>query len=208
MADASLVTPAAEDQQRYPRASIICAGILELGDSSHDCDVVDISAGGAKLCLADAEVALAPGTAVELVVDEEIAFAGRIAWARDSQAGIEFADAPELVAEVLPLVLDGPARQREQRTHLRSAVLWSGEIAFGHESMACRILNISAGGAKVRVERSLSEGAEISLSCSRFAEMPGRVVWTRDGKMGIAFLEPPRYVLQFIANALSPLRDS
>jgi len=208
MADVTLVTPAAEDQQRYQRTSIICSGALELGHSRLDCDVIDISIGGAKLDLPSGSGALAPGTAVELELEDEIAFAGRIAWWREGQAGIEFADAPELVAEVLPQVLAGPARQREQRGHLRSAVLWSGEIAFGHETLACRILNISAGGAKLRVERALRPGTELRLSCSRFAEMPARVVWSGEGKMGIAFLEPPKYVLQFIAKALNPIRGS
>ncbi len=205
MADGTLLTQESQEKQRYTRASIICGGCLDIGGLTIPCEILDISVGGARIT---AEQPLPADGDLVLQIGELVAFPGRVAWQRDGQIGIEFAVAPDTVAQVLPEILEGPAKTREQRDHLRSAVLWSGEVIQGVRIIPCRILNISAGGAKVRLEGEVPDGSEIRISCNRFGEVPALVVWCRDGKMGLKFLEDPSRVLRAIGNAIAPVRDS
>ena len=204
MADGTLLKPDSEEKQRFTRSSIICDGCLQAGGRTIACKIFDISAGGAKL---ETEEPLTDDADLVLQIADLVAFPAKVAWQRDGQIGIEFAVAPDTVSQVLPEILHGPAKVRDKRDHLRSAVLWSGEVIHGDRIFPCRILNVSSGGAKVRFDGEIPDGAEIRISCSRFVEMPARVVWCKGGKMGLEFLDDPRRVLQFLGSALTPVRD-
>lgn len=204
MADGTILIPENEEKQRYTRASIICDGCLEVAGRTYVCDILDISAGGAKIATAEE---IAHDGELVLQIADLISFPAQVAWRRNCQLGVAFAVPPEAVAEVLPEILQGPARSREQREHLRSAVLWSGEVILGARTLPCRILNVSAAGAKIRLDSELPEGAEVRLACTRFGEVPARVVWREAGKVGLTFLEDPSRVLRAIGNAIAPVRD-
>lgn len=199
MADGSPVSSSPEEKQRHRRASIICSGRVELPDASLDCDILDISVGGAKIAIGKT---LEPAAELVLQIGDLVALPGRVAWNREGQAGIEFSEDPGVIAVALPEILEGPAKEREQREHLRSTVLWSGEVACDGTITPCRILNVSPSGAKVRIERSFDPGTEASISCSRFGDVLVQVVWSKDGNMGLRFQESPRRILQFIGNFL------
>ena len=204
MADGTVLMREDDEKQRFTRASIICDGCLDVGGLTVPCEILDISVGGAKI--ATGEPLSHEGDLV-LQVGDVAAFPGKVAWQRGCQSGIEFGVAPETVAEALPEILEGPAKAREQRQHLRSTVLWSAEVIHGARIIPCRILNVSAAGAKVRIEAAIPDGTEVRISCNRFGEMPARVVWGEDGKIGLSFSEDPGRVLRAIGNAVDPVRD-
>lgn len=205
MADGILLTRESEEKQRYTRASIICDGCLEVGGQTVSCKILDISAGGAKIETAEP---LAPAGDVVLQIGDLIAFPGTVVWRQDRQTGIEFAVAADTVVQVLPEIFNGPAKSQEKRDHLRSAVLWSGEVIYGARTLSCRILNISAAGAKVQLDGDVPDGAKLRIACARFGEMPARVIWQSGDKLGLEFLEDPTRVLRAIGNAIAPLRGT
>ena len=204
MADGTLLIRENQEKQRYTRASIICDGCLEIAGRTVVCEIFDTSAGGAKI---ETGEEIDHDGELVLQIGDLIAFPGTVAWRRGRQMGVEFAVPPETVAQALPEIFEGPASTREKRRHLRSAVLWSGELVHGARILPCRILNVSAAGAKVRVEAEVPDGTEVRIACNRFGEMPARVIWCESGRLGLEFLEEPSRVLRAIGNAIDPVHD-
>ena len=80
-----------------------------------------------------------------------------------------------------------PAAQRRRDT--RKAVLWVGYVCVpGRPNIACAVLDVSAGGAKVRVSEPVAQGELVSLKSPHFSRK-ARVVWSADGAIGLQFLE-------------------
>ena len=90
-----------------------------------------------------------------------------------------------------------------RRRHRRVAVLWSGALDAPGRRQDCAILNLSAGGAKLRVGDPDACPARISIENPRFGRLDGRVVWRRDDLLGMAFVEPAQAVQPALAVALN-----
>lgn len=90
-----------------------------------------------------------------------------------------------------------------RRRHRRVAVLWSGSVGSHGHKEACAILNLSAGGAKIRVGDPDACPARLSIENPRFGRLDGRVVWRRDDMVGLAFVEPAQAVEPALAAALN-----
>ena len=85
-------------------------------------------------------------------------------------------------------------------------MLWTGQLSFGVRSADCRVLNISAFGAKVRLLDSFVCQDRVTLRIERFGEFPSDVVW-KDGKiMGISFHDDPEDVAHILSQYLPALR--
>jgi len=96
-------------------------------------------------------------------------------------------------------VSDDPANRRQ---HPRRSVLWPGKISVGQQGRSilwpatirvsshefhCQIWNMSLGGARVRLDVPLREGAELYLSVLSRDEIPAKVVWTDNESIGLEF---------------------
>lgn len=76
----------------------------------------------------------------------------------------------------------------ESRRQPRRKVLWSGELNCGDYDFDCKVYDISKRGAQVKLGLPLAPGAELMLQVGRLGEMPCRVAWQRDGRLGLLFI--------------------
>lgn len=80
------------------------------------------------------------------------------------------------------------AARRYDRTELRLRA----EVASFGRALECRLVNISAGGAKLRlaIGDSLPEGARVELVLDSFGRFPATVIWSVAEHLGLQFLVP------------------
>lgn len=81
----------AADQRRDRRRHLLWSGVLQTARGPSQCTVMDISSGGARLCLAPAHEV---GQAVTLLVHGLGLFRGTVIWRDVGELGIAFADEP------------------------------------------------------------------------------------------------------------------
>jgi hypothetical protein len=74
-----------------------------------------------------------------------------------------------------------------RRRYPRTNVLWSGEVAAGERRAGCTVLNVSAGGAKVRLSEPVDMRGDLTLRIGEFGEFVGTVVWKARNLLGISF---------------------
>ena len=76
----------------------------------------------------------------------------------------------------------------------------------GQVDYDCRLEDISLGGARIRLDGRLPQGAEILLQHRSAGEMKGTCVWQSKGALGVAFSPPAReleHLLQCISLILN-----
>jgi len=83
-----------------------------------------------------------------------------------------------------------PGAQGGPRRHKRTSVIWSGRLADGVGDRHCVILNLSAGGAKLRLGALTAAPVRMTLTSPHFAPRRGKVVWRRDDLVGVSFASP------------------
>lgn len=101
-------------------------------------------------------------------------------------------------------------RRREERLEQKSDVTWTvAEFGLSGDAM---LLDISAGGACIRVRQStpLRAGVAIALSCDRLPLPPtGRILWSRavgdaTALCGIEFAADPAWMSWIAAHDRTP----
>jgi hypothetical protein len=90
-----------------------------------------------------------------------------------------------------------PLAEHELRCQARRRTLKAGIIAFQarHATLDCTVRDISASGARLRVDASHSapDGFELIIELDGL-EAPCRVMWRQDKEIGVSFTSPPRSV--------------
>jgi len=81
------------------------------------------------------------------------------------------------------------ADRRERRKQPRKSTLWRGTLRTPAGDMQCRVLNLSARGAKLEVEGALAPGQSVTLIMEPLGEFFGAVTWQHDGRAGIRINE-------------------
>jgi hypothetical protein len=196
-------TVTADERQAHPRTSVYCSGKLTTGGQTWDCEILDISVGGAKIRF---PTPLDPGAELSLMIEPHGTIPGRIAWQNSQYLGVEFACDPEQTARLVRDVLENPETNKEQRHYPRTSVLWSGRLNTGARAADCRILNISARGVKVRLLEPFEPASVVSLNIDRFGEFPGDVVWQYGDFIGIRFRDDPADIAEIFGDAAPALR--
>ncbi len=192
--------------QKDVRCSVYVRAQLKADDSTQDCEILNISAGGAKVRVPEA---LAVGAEVSLVVEGHGAFAARIAWTDKGHMGLRFLGDRERASRLVWDLVENPEVNKGERRFTRRSVLWSGELHTGGRGLTCRVQNISAFGAKVRLAEPLtSKVSKVSLRVERYGEFPGEVVWQDGPILGISFDDDPEDVAQIFGSALEPPRPA
>jgi PilZ domain len=76
----------------------------------------------------------------------------------------------------------------EHRTATRKRVLKAGTIAFGGETIACTVRNISDSGAALDVATALwfPDRFTLGIESDRFSK-PCHIVWRKEKRIGVAF---------------------
>ena len=78
-------------------------------------------------------------------------------------------------------------------------------IQAGRESIDCIVLNMSPGGAKVKLlKRFAGDGSPVVLHIDRLGGYAGEVVWSEGELIGLRFLKDPQLIAADIERALGP----
>ncbi len=105
-----------------------------------------------------------------------------------------------------PLELESVDRAAmvERRRHKRRPVVWRGRLEIANDrAVACAILNLSLGGAKLSASATVAIGDCVKLTIDRFGTLEARVVWHEDGHLGVQFLAEEAAVAAMFGPSLS-----
>jgi hypothetical protein len=81
------------------------------------------------------------------------------------------------------------ADRRERRKQPRKSTLWHGTLRTPAGVIGCRVLNLSARGAKLEVDGAVAPGQSVTLIMEPLGEFSGMLTWQRDGRAGIRINE-------------------
>ncbi len=98
--------------------------------------------------------------------------------------------------------MESEKRPSEHRRFERTTVLWSGHLVYREQSVACVIVNISAGGAMVRSEDPAFFMNSVVLRNPRIGDLAAEVVWRQNDELGLKFADDPEIVAEIIGRAL------
>ena len=197
--------PDTRQGQELPRAMVLRPARLHSGAESVGCEILDISAEGVKVRIAPG---FEPGRRLTLAVQSCGEYACDLVWRDGEILGLEY---PEQNAETRALYealladSEGPAGARETT---RVQVLWNGYLHAGERSSACRILNVSLGGAKAHVSNPSDIPSPVTLKIDRFGEFYCEIEWREGDYLGLRFLADRETVAETIGRAVPQiLRD-
>lgn len=106
-----------------------------------------------------------------------------------------------------------PATPRaEQRKFSRTSVAWDGRLEAGGQSYPCTVLNLSANGARLRLDQPVA-GHHWSgtLNIPRLGAFRAKVAWSTPVgalEIGLTFQDPPAAVALALAEALPKKREA
>jgi hypothetical protein len=173
-------------------------------------EVLALSAHSADLrCTGD----VAEDGPVALAIDGFRSFEGELVRRHGQIIGMVFSSGGKAAAPATPAPGSSPAAKpakapsttKTLRRHPRSAVFWSGAIQAGRESIDCIVLNMSPGGAKVKLlKRFAGDGSPVVLHIDRLGGYAGEVVWSEGELIGLRFLKDPQLIAADIERALGP----
>jgi pilus assembly protein CpaF len=84
---------------------------------------------------------------------------------------------------------DDQRARSNRRGDARKAVLWSASLLTAQGPVACRIINISTTGAKVRAAVELRKDEHVTLSIRNLGHFRCTAVWVREGHVGLQFVD-------------------
>ena len=87
----------ADEHRKEPRRAVLWSGHLEFGEYVFDCQIWNVSLGGAKIRVG---LPLLEGSGVVLALERFGTFAGTVVWQTDGNLGLRFDGDPEAVREV------------------------------------------------------------------------------------------------------------
>jgi hypothetical protein len=122
---------------------------------------------------------------VQVRIADEDPIPGRIAWVKDSLAGIEF-DAPIEPETILRLAQK--KSQKRRRASPRMTAMARGLLRTNGRTYAIELRDIGAFGAKIRTSHAIKcFGPSVMLVLPDLPPIKAFVRWTADDEMGLAF---------------------
>jgi len=191
------------DRQRHPRHATLVPGKLVSGDEEVDCEVLNVSVGGAKLRIAEP---IETNSHVRLKIGRVGEFNGRVAWRNGATLGVEFQDELTEWARIVEDVLSSEVQSKERRGDSRTSVLWSGKLRSDGQLTNCRIVNFSLKGVQLLTEKEIKCGLEVILWIERFGEFTTKLVWQDGPSVGVQFDDPPRTIVRRFGDSLPTVR--
>jgi len=192
------------DKQKYRRSTVFLPAKITTDGRTIECDVLNISAGGALI-----QTAKATPIEGEFFIEIEgfDALKAEAVRTHQNKLGIAFHDDPKTVGELVAKILSTAQHNQEQRAFPRRLVLLAVSFYVGDQFVQGKIHNLSAGGAYVRADTLPAVGETVELNLARFGTMPARVVWTNDIAMGMCFLDPPPEIMARVGHLLPGVPD-
>jgi len=83
-----------DDGRHDPRRAVLWTGKVEFGDYVFECQIWNISLGGAKIRVG---LPLLPGSQVTLLLDRFGTFRGKVVWQDDRSLGLHFDADPAII---------------------------------------------------------------------------------------------------------------
>jgi hypothetical protein len=192
------------ERQQHPRRSVYVTARLTSNDHAEDCEILNVSVGGAKIRVAaDSKLS----DMVALTIGTHGSFPAKVAWRKETLVGLEFMGDREESSRLIWDLVENPEVDKERRRCTRTSVLWSAHLHTGGRATSCRLVNISAFGAKIRLFQPMTVETRISLRVERFGVFPCDVVWKEGDFLGISFRDDPEDIIQIFGDALPAIRD-
>ena len=193
-----------EERQAYRRSAVWISARLMAGELVIPCDILNVSAGGVRIRTTRPCESNAP---VNLEVDGLAGIAVSEAWRNDDLTGLRFdAPADEINRFVKQLESAEPSIM-EQREYQRCSVLWSACVFSAGRTMDAVVLNLSAGGARIRLSGAAVLDDRATVSIGRFGDFAGRLVWRQGDEFGLEFLDPPERIVDKVGEVLPRIRN-
>jgi len=85
-----------------------------------------------------------------------------------------------------------------KRAHDRRTILVEARIMAYGKWHDCRILNISAGGAKLQLGIQILQDSVVQLEIGSFGQFGGTVVWQNGEDLGIKFTHSPAEMTEVV----------
>ena len=187
------------DRQRHPRHATLVPGKLVSGDAEVDCEVLNVSVGGAKVRIAEP---IDTNAHVCVKIRRVGALIGRVAWRNGTTLGVEFQDEVTELARIVEDVLSSEVQSHERRGDARTSVLWNGKLRSDGQLTNCRIVNFSLRGVQLLTEKEITCGLEVILWIERFGEFTTKLVWQDGPSVGVQFDDPPRTIVRRFGDSL------
>ena len=80
----------------------------------------------------------------------------------------------------------------------RKDILFAANLIVGGNKIDCNIINISFGGAQVRIPRTLTPKAEVMLEIDSFGTFAMEVRWCRKPEAGLKFKDDSEKVAELV----------
>lgn len=92
----------------------------------------------------------------------------------------------------------------ERRRFSRASVLWEAAILDGDHADGCVLLNVSEGGALLRVLDPFSCPTTLNLEIARVGQVDAQVAWRGADSVGIVFKGAPQEIAGRFEKAALP----
>jgi hypothetical protein len=97
---------------------------------------------------------------------------------------------------------DSDSEWDEKRRHKRKPVLFMGRLETDTSDEEAIILDLSLGGARLRVPTLAKARQPVTLVIARFGRLNAEVAWCRSGQIGLRFVDRPEHVQRVIGGAI------
>ncbi len=94
--------------------------------------------------------------------------------------------------------MNDPTDGANDRKFERKDVLFAARLYVGKDGMECEIVNISFGGAQVRVGKTLNNGDMVVLEIEPFGSFNMEVRWSDGKDTGVRFDDDPAKVAELV----------
>ena len=84
----------------------------------------------------------------------------------------------------------------DKRKFVRTETSLRGTLTLEGKSVDCEIVDISAGGGKLRSDEPLDRGRAVTLSIAEFGDFTGDIAWRSSNMMGIRFRGDPELIAE------------
>ncbi len=176
---------ASVEMRRFRRWSVDLQSILTIAEQAHDCNVHDLSPGGARVQLIAADAPIL-GTRVRFDLPSFGAIPSVIRYNTSGFLGLMFLlEADEIALAHHMVSLKPPRRTR------RRAIDSEASLTVHGEECACTVENISRIGASLLVNdaRHMIKGDEAVLRLVGQDPIPAVIRRLHDGQVGLMFLK-------------------
>ncbi len=79
------------------------------------------------------------------------------------------------------------AKRHDRQKHPRHSTLCPGKLIAEGQEVDCKVLDISVGGAKIRVAHPMERNAPVCVKILGVGEFSGRVAWCNGTTLGVEF---------------------